>query len=199
MGVHHSAVCHFGMQSTAVAHAARLSKHVNGLPALLVTDTAPCEKLYSAGRFPTHANACGMLFGAADDNGDAKYGDNGNGGRCAVRISPERDVVRRGRGFAAVDPRAEGRRRTTGSAATASSGRREPSDSAAAARSDATLVARPCNVLHRSATCGNAAAAHVALRNDFSAPALQHRAPAAQHRALRCNLVLLRRNPGVFS
>jgi hypothetical protein len=38
-------------------------------------------------------------------------------------------------------------------------------------------------VLHRSATCGQAAAAHVALRNDFSAPALQHRALATQPRA----------------
>ena len=181
MGVHHSAVCHFGMQSTAVAHAARLSKHVNGLPALLVTDTAPCEKLYSAGRFQTHANACGMLFGAADDNCDVKYGNNGNGGRCAVRISPERDVVRRGRDFAAVDPRAAGRRRTTGSAATASSGRREPSDSAAAARSDATL--------QDHATC---------------CTAVQHAAGRQLHTShcattsvlLRCNIVLLRRNPG---
>ena len=103
MGVHHSAVCHFGMQSTAVAHAARLSKHVNGLLALLVTDTAPCEKLqtYSAGRFrrfPMHADACGMLFGAADDNGDAKNGDDGSRGRYAVRISLE---TRRGLVWAA--------------------------------------------------------------------------------------------------
>ena len=103
MGVHHSAVCHFGMQSTAVAHAARLSKHVNGLLALLVTDTAPCEKLqtYSAGRFrrfPIHADACGMLFCAADDNGDAKNGDDGSRGRCAVLISPE---TRRGLVWAA--------------------------------------------------------------------------------------------------
>ncbi len=69
MGVHHSAVCHFGMQSTAVAHAARLSKHVNGLLALLVTDTAPCEKLQrtaldasDASRFmPMHAACCLVL------------------------------------------------------------------------------------------------------------------------------------------